>query len=119
MELVGVLFFWSEIGTESGYWAFQDKEFIFPPTEERPHVRWSYDGFHELKNGDNLTVYSKDDPDKVIWTGIIKLKPYPPFSESAHGRWIHTDQEGIDRDTWTRWFMERYPAKLTKIRPRN
>lgn len=119
MELEGVLHFWSETGTEGGYWAFQDKNFIFPPTEKWPHERWSYEGLHVLEDGDILTIFSKEDATKIVSTGAIKLRNYEVFTESAFGMWVHCDQEGVEREKWAHWFMEGYPAKLTKIRPRN
>ncbi len=33
----GILHLFSETGTEGGYWAIQDENFIFPPTETWPH----------------------------------------------------------------------------------
>ena len=115
--LEGVLHFWSETGTEGGYWAFQDKKFIYPPTPDWPHERWSYDGQHVLRNGDALVIYSKDEPRRTIWSGEIELIQYPMFTESAHGMWIHTDQKGVGRDTWAKWFIEEYPALLVKAEP--
>ena len=114
MELRGVLHFWSETGTEGGYWAFQDEQFISPPTKDWPHERWSYDGLHVLKNGDKLTIYSKENKTKIVWAGAIKLKEYRLFTESASGMWIHADQEGIERKIWAGWFFEQYPAAFEK-----
>ena len=115
--LEGVLFFWSETGTEGGHWAFQDKEFIFPPDANWPIGRWSYDGLHVLKNGDKLIIYSKDDPSQIVWSGEIELEQYCPFTESVRGMWIHSDQRGIDRKIWADWFIKEYPAKLEKAGP--
>lgn len=114
MELVGFLHFWSETGTEGGHWAFQDKKFISPPSENWPYESWSYEGLHILQNGDILIIYSKETPTDIIWTGVIKLRTYPLFTESTAGMWIHADQEGVCRHTWTKWFLEEYPAKLIK-----
>lgn len=75
-------------------------------------VSWNYEGLHILKDGDQLTIYSKDDPNKIVWSGTIKLRQYPLFTEDAFGMWIHADQEGVDRKTWAKWFFEEYPAKL-------
>ena len=118
MELSGVLHFWSETGTEGGHWAFQNEKFIFPPTPNWPHEKWSYAGLHVLENGDELIIYSKEVPNQIVWSGRIELIQHPLFTESAHGMWIHTDQKGIDREIWARWFIEGYPAKLIKFRPR-
>ena len=118
MELEGILHFWSETGTEGGYWALQDQKFILPPTKDWPHERWSYDGLHVLEDGNLLTIFSKDHGG-VVWSGIIKLKTYQVFTESSHGMWIHSDQEGIKREEWSKWFFEEYPAKLVKGKPRS
>jgi len=74
---------------------------------------WSYKGLHILKNGDKLTVYDIARPNEVVWSGVISLKQYPPFTEDAFGYWIHADQIGINRETWAKWFFEEYPAELT------
>lgn len=73
---------------------------------------WSYEGLHVLKNGDHLTIHSKDNPNQVVWSGNIRLRQYSLFTEHASGLWIHADQEGVDRETWARWFLEEYPATL-------
>lgn len=80
--------------------------------EEEIGDSWSYEGLYILKDGDRLEIYSKDDPNKTVWSGIIKLRQYPPFTEDAFGLWIHSDQEGVDRKIWAKWFIEEYPAKL-------
>ena len=108
----GVLYFYSETGTEGGYWAFQDEEFIFPPKPGFSDVQWSYDGMHILKNGDYLKVFSKTNSRKIVWEGIINLIELPLFKESVFNLWIHSDQTGIERERWARWFTEEYPAEL-------
>ncbi len=72
----------------------------------------SYEGLHILKDGDWLTVYLKGEPQIIVWSGIIKLKKYPVFTELAFNVWINSDQEKIDRETWAGWFLEGYPASL-------
>lgn len=103
--LKGVCEFYSETGTEGGYWAFHDNAYITPRG-------WSYDGLHILKDGDGLTIFSHDDPTKIVWQGIISLRKYPPFTESVFGLWIHADQDGVDRETWATYFLKEYPAEL-------
>ena len=104
--LRGVCFFFSETGTEGGYWAFQDSAYIKSPEE------WSYDGLHVLKNGDRLTIFSPDDSGRVVWSGVIALQLFPLFSESASGLWIHANQQGADRAKWAEYFFKQYPAEL-------
>jgi len=106
--LRGILHLYSETGTEGGYWAFQDSRYISPDGKH-----WSYDGLHPLNDGDQLKIFSPDNPTEVVWSGTIRLHQYPVFTEDAFGLWIHADQAGIDRQTWARWFFKNYPAELT------
>jgi hypothetical protein len=104
-EIRGVCYFYSETGTEGGFWAFQDARYI-------KKGRYDYKGLHLLKNGDRLTVYSKTNPKKAIWSGTIKLKKHPGFTKAVFGLWIHADQEGVNRKKWATWFFEKHPASL-------
>lgn len=79
---------------------------------------WSYEGLHVLENGDELTVFDKDEPTKVVWSGKIRLRQHPLFTEHANGMWIHADQKGIAREQWAAWFFAQNPATLTPKRPR-
>lgn len=108
----GVCLFWSETGTEGGYWAFQDRRFIKPPTETRSYLQYDYKGLHLLGNGDRLVIYDKKDQKNIVWDGVIDLVMHGLFTEHAQGYWIHADQAGVDRDIWARWFFEEYPATL-------
>lgn len=76
---------------------------------------WSYEGLHVLAPGDELTVYAKDGV-AIVWEGVIRLKQHDLFTEHAGGMWIHADQEGIDRDTWAKWFFEGHPAKVIRAK---
>ncbi|OHA15077.1 MAG: hypothetical protein A3A10_01135 [Candidatus Tagabacteria bacterium RIFCSPLOWO2_01_FULL_42_9] len=109
--LNGICTFHSETGTEGGYWAFQDGQFITKDAREIGDF-WSYEGLHILKDGDCLMIRSKNNPNEVVWSGTIKLHHYPPFTEDAFGHWIHADQESEDREAWARWFFDEYPATL-------
>jgi hypothetical protein len=77
---------------------------------------WSYDGLHVLADGDRLTIYDKDRPEAVIWSGTIRLRPYARYTEKVFGCWIHADQEGVERETWARWFFDNHPAELDPAR---
>ena len=180
--LSGFLRFYSETGTEGGYWAFQDRRFIKenttkfyckkcykywdkdkypdapPPIGSRPvqvelavplnevplesiknktfkappmcqtnehdfqligETSESFDGHHILKNNDWLSIYSKDNPAIMVWSGIIRLKKYPPFTENILGLWVHSDQIGVEEETWAKWFLEEYPATLVPYKKIN
>jgi hypothetical protein len=108
--LRGLLHFWSETGTEGGYWAFQDERFIDPASRDWPFGRWRYEGLWVLKDGDELAIFDRYNPTRVVWRGAIRLHEYALFTESARGMWIHADQEDIPRDRWAEWFMSGYPA---------
>jgi hypothetical protein len=109
--LRGLLHFWSETGTEGGYWAFQDERFIDPASRDWPFGRWRYEGLWVLKDGDELAIFDKYNPRREIWRGAIRLREHALFTESAGGMWIHADQEGVPRDKWAEWFMSGYPAE--------
>lgn len=166
----GVCHFYSETGTEGGYWAFQDQQFIGIPNNEEhcadcgilrshfeqaaanetlvathtysledvvgpegrvalpescldgthrfqplyPEGMWSYEGLHVLRDGDQLTIFDKENEDQVVWQGEIKLLQHDLFSEDAFGMWIHADQDGVEREQWATWFLKEYPAELAK-----
>ncbi len=103
--LRGLCHFHSETGTEGGYWAFQDSQYISDGS-------WSYKGLHLLEDGDYLTIYDKRDLHRMVWSGVIKLTQYASFTQEVFGCWIHADQDGVDRQTWGQWFLEEYPAIL-------
>jgi hypothetical protein len=79
---------------------------------------WSYVGLHILADGDHLTIYGKSGPETVIWSGIVRLRPYPCYTEKALGCWIHADQEGVQREVWGRWFFDGNPATLVLAQTR-
>jgi hypothetical protein len=97
---------------------FFDGKFVEPQDcpdnahEEDFGESWSYEGLHCLENGDSLTIYSKDNPNWIHWSGTIKLKNHPLFTEHASGLWIHADQTGMEREVWAKWFFEGFPATL-------
>ena len=107
-KLEGICYFYTETGTEGGFWAFQDSQYIISPSQ------WSYEGLSLLEDGDQLIVYNPDNPREIVWSGIIDLEQLPLFKEQAYGFWIHADQKGIDRQVWAKFFLKEYPAQLIK-----
>lgn len=79
-----------------------------------PEGMWSYEGLHVLEDGDQLTIYSRDAPEEIVWEGEIALEAHPLFTEEAGGMWIHADQRGVSRDQWAKWFFEEHPARLVR-----
>jgi hypothetical protein len=89
---------------EQGHLAWQS------PQQQWPMGSWSYEGLYVLRDGDELTIFDKDEPSQVIWSGTIQLQRHDLFTEHASGMWIHADQEGIDRKVWASWFFKEYPG---------
>lgn len=56
---------------------------------------WSYEGLQVLEDGDSLTIYSKEDPTKVVWSGTVHLLNYPIFTLSIFGMWVHSEPTHI------------------------
>jgi len=75
---------------------------------------WSYDGLHCLSDGDQLTIYHPESKNEV-WSGVINLKRHKLFTEHSQGLYIHADQIDVDRETWSGYFFNEYPAKLTRM----
>lgn len=142
MQYKGVLTFHSETGTEGGYWAFQDENFIGLESADRvcddcgrvwmegrpepdgnhawkplfPDGMWSYEGLHILESGDRLTVYDPADPALTVWEGVVELDtqdPYGSQSQDLHGLAIHSVPRGISLEQWGVFFRDEFPAQLT------
>jgi hypothetical protein len=98
----------AEVGfaTESCPEGEHDWTLLFPDGE------WDWEGLHILKDGDQLTIFDKANPDKVVWRGTIAYGPFSILRQGKRGNWIQYDQLGVDRETWARWFMEGNPAVL-------
>jgi hypothetical protein len=173
----GFTHFWSETGTEGGYWAVQDREFIgktmpkfgvwegdvvydgrnsdregkvvasemldgrplpapdgsygvsegqvvrarvwWPdnrheetrPSDSLLKKTWDYTGLKVLKNNDRIVIYEPDGV-TVKWAGVIQLMEVPLFTEDAFGMWIHSDQIGEPRESWSRMFIREHPCRL-------
>src|SRR6266481_449230 len=71
--------------------AFQDSRF--------PN---SFEGLHILKCGDQLTIFDPNEPQRVVWSGII----------SFHLEGIHARQRDVDKKIWGRYFFGGYSAEL-------
>ena len=103
-------------------------DFAMPPTCDqedplRPHAFGlahpagvsSYYGLHDLRNGDRLTINDRDDPTRVIWSGLIRLGRTSNFTQSIGGLWIHNRQRGVDQEVWLDWFIGEFPAQLVPV----
>jgi hypothetical protein len=105
--------FFSETGTEGGWWAMQEDGYL-----SEDGVHWSYDDIRELKEGDDFTLYADDG--SVLWHSIIRqdkttgLIPRQVFrngklvnhrtwkQQVVGGMWVHWVQAGIDPEVWGR-----------------
>ncbi len=83
---------------------------------ELPKEDWSREGLHILADGDYLFIFDKENPEKIVWEGVIMLRQYELFTEkTSTGMWIHADQDGVERSVWEKFFLENYPAKLVPV----
>ena len=101
--LEGICYVYSEQGI-GPYYSFWESKHILPPTTEWPHERWDDEGLWKLEDGDCLTIFSRQNKEKIVWSGFISL-----WTDRI-GR-IH--QRDISGKRWTRWFHKKYPAQFT------
>jgi len=71
---------------------------------------WDYEGLYILEDGDQLTVFAKENPSEIVWSGTIKFD-----IDINH---VDSTQEGVNRKQWVEWFEKNYPAALIPHRPR-
>ena|ERR1035437_527197 len=113
-EMKGVTFLHSETGTEGGWWAMQEGEFV---TEDG---HWRYEGLQCLKEGDDFTVFAEDG--SVLWHGIIHpdsktgrisrqviregklVKDRTWKQQVVGGMWVHWIQKDMDPEAWGELF---------------
>ena len=63
-------------------------------TLQFPNGRWSYEGLYILNEDDRLSVGDPVEPSRIVWAGC----------------W--SDIKQIDRQIWSTWFKNEYPATL-------
>lgn len=107
----GICYFYSETGTEGGYWAFQDKRFITEDPTYGP--QYAYEGLHILENGNELTIFDLENSNEIVWQGTIALRTFGSFCKEIDGCWIRAEQIDAPRLHWAEWFFNEYPAQLT------
>ena len=113
-EMKGVCLFFTETGTEAGWWAMHEGGFV------RSDGHWMYQGIRFLEEGDDFTVYADDG--SVLFHGIIrkdsrtgaiprqvirngKLVNDPTWKRQfVSGLCVHWTQEGIDPEVWGKLF---------------
>lgn len=114
LRVSGILDPFFETGTEGVIWSIYDP---------RCALGEPYEGLHDLKNGDHLTVYERDGI-TVRWKGTIKLeykrnwRPYPMNPQYGQqevlGFWVHGLQEDLSPEDWARMFFDKLPAVLRR-----
>lgn len=83
----------------------------------------SYEGLHELEDGDVLLIFSGD-YDELLWVGVIDLdweigvrsSPLNPEykQQVSNGLWCHGIQRGFEPDQWGQLFSPENKAVLYK-----
>jgi hypothetical protein len=101
--MTGTFFFWSETGTEGGYWAFQDEMYDVSGS--------AYEGFHILKNGDKIKIY--DNTDNVYLETTVSLEEYPSDAQGTQTPyWLHTRPTNVNFYIWAHAFFEEFRGVL-------
>lgn len=114
-EMRGVCFLFTETGTEGGWWAMQEDQFI------DPNGSWSSEGLQTLREGDDFTVYAEDGsvlfhdiihmdtetaaiPRQILRNGILVNDPTWK-QQAVGGMWVHWVQKDIDPEVWGSLFF--------------
>jgi len=103
-----------ETGTEGVLWAIEDPD----------PKKVAYDQLYILQNGDDLTIFDRDDQNIVRWHGTVDLEyqshqehaPANPdyVGQAIYNHWVHGLQRDLDAETWARYFFERHPMRLQR-----
>ena len=99
---LGFCYLYIDQGYEGLPWAFQDRRYIFEDGSR------SWDGLHVILPGDELIIYSKENPKEIVWSGVIKFTNNRLYRVKS--------QQGVNPEIWRKWFREEFSAKLI---PRN
>ncbi len=102
VKMDGVIFNFSEQGSEGNVKSFQDEKYMGADGKS-----WSYDGLHHLENGDLLTIFNDKARKDVLWHGRVKL-----VGEMAN--YCRGTQEGFSEESWENLFRQEKPATLVK-----
>lgn len=105
--------FW-ETGTEGVFWSVLDRG-------QSDSVN---SGLYTLEDGDVLTIYERDEPDRVAWCGTIDFE-YESHQEVAFHNpnyraqavfqhWVHGLQRNVDAERWATYFFDEYPMQLQR-----
>lgn len=78
-----------------------------------PNGTWAIEGLHLLRDGDGLTVFDKEDPEKKLWSGKVSLRLRKSYTELVvDGMIVHAFPKNVPVETWKVWFFNEYPAQL-------
>lgn len=102
VKMDGVIFNFSDQGSEGNIKSFQDEKFMWVDGKG-----WSYDGLHHLENGDLLTIFNDKARKDVLWHGKVKF-----VGEMAN--YSRGTQEGFSEESWENLFDQEKPATLVK-----
>jgi hypothetical protein len=94
----GVCLLFVDQGYEGHPWAFQDAEYMLPPSQDHPDGYWPHEGLHILKDGDELTIFSDESEEQVLWSGTLLF--------------VDDEPTGVDREALLHWFREEHHAAL-------
>lgn len=103
-----------ETGTEGVLWSVYDTD----------PQKTGYDRLYVLTAGDRVTIYRKDDPRAVIWSGTVdydfesnqQQSTYNPsyVGQAVFNHWVHGLQRGLDPEEWAGFFFEGFPMDFQR-----
>lgn len=141
--LTGALEFFSETGTEGGYYYFMDTGPEFAHRYDQPcwdadnascptrmtydagsgpkytgkrvsDWHFKYEGLRGLKNGDHLKIY-ENESGPILWEGTVDLRDVDSWGPDGgtSGLRVHQKANNVDEVEWLEWFLKGLPAELT------
>ena len=91
-------------------WITEEEPELVNPADILKLRPGGYLGTHALKNGDSLEIYDRTNPDELIWSGVIDLRPRRVRSNVA----INDAQVHVDSNEWYSYFAPESPAILRR-----
>lgn len=130
----GNLEFYSETGTEGGYWAFASENVFYrhseedlidgqcpwgesycPPKDGSYHTHAKHEGLHILRDGDGLLIFDHGyNHPALVREESLEFSKFTIFEESSRGMWAHNHpiRPNIPLELWGHLFIDEYPAIL-------
>ena len=135
----GRLHFFSETGTEGGWYAWQDDAYIHrfgepcfsvgamaqtcPVADGSSDEHWGYEGLRMLHDGDYLVVYDRDGAAELFRGDVVLTRRedvYESADATVFGLWVNQEPAavlGVDREQWASWFLHEFACSVVPADP--